>query len=475
MNVVATLLLLPIVCLATEEHYTTVEQAKQLIQDGSTFMIAFTTKQCPHCIKLGQKIPEIEAAFKDAEIDAKFFKMDVNEEGNRVFVDQHQVDGVPTIYLYLANSDPVKYNGEREAASIVKFIKKMINLSVKSIESAESLAELTSAGVVLVSIVDADTDSSNLLKMARANLDITFATVNKQVADDIGLTGALTMIRRDGKLMLSAEELAAKNEKEISSWIKMSALPAVLSFPDSAAEVFSAGIDSIMFFVHSSLEDVAWLNEVAEAFRGQILVAFIDRNNEAASNVFSFFGIDKDSDEAAVRVYNTEKRKQFVMNEPVTAESLTSFMKAYAAGEVPVHMKSEALPEDWNANPVKVLVGSNFNEVALDTTKFVFVEFYAPWCGHCKKLAPEWDLLAEKVAELENVVIAKMDATANDLDSNHEDVQGFPTLRLYKLDNSVVEYSGERNVEKLYEWLVDQVSVEDVAASSDDTAEHEEL
>ena len=59
-------------------------------------------------------------------------------------------------------------------------------------------------------------------------------------------------------------------------------------------------------------------------------------------------------------------------------------------------------------------VAKNFEELVTENTKDVLVEFYAPWCGHCKKLTPIYDELAEKMAE-EDVEIVKMDATANDV------------------------------------------------------------
>jgi len=88
-------------------------------------------------------------------------------------------------------------------------------------------------------------------------------------------------------------------------------------------------------------------------------------------------------------------------------------------------MKSEAVPSS-NDGPVKVLVAKNFDELVTKADKDVLVEFYAPWCGHCKKLAPVFDELGEKLAN-EEVVIAKMDATANDVPPLF-DVKGFPTL-----------------------------------------------
>ena len=64
-----------------------------------------------------------------------------------------------------------------------------------------------------------------------------------------------------------------------------------------------------------------------------------------------------------------------------------------------------------------MLVSSNFASVAMAEGKEVLVEFYAPWCGHCKKLAPIWDELGEHFKEDEDIVIAKIDMTGNELET----------------------------------------------------------
>ncbi|MCP6199197.1 thioredoxin domain-containing protein, partial [Klebsiella pneumoniae] len=70
-----------------------------------------------------------------------------------------------------------------------------------------------------------------------------------------------------------------------------------------------------------------------------------------------------------------------------------------------------AIPE--NDGPVKVAVGKNFKELVTDSNRDALIEFYAPWCGHCQKLAPVWEELGEKLKD-EEVDIIKIDATAND-------------------------------------------------------------
>jgi len=90
----------------------------------------------------------------------------------------------------------------------------------------------------------------------------------------------------------------------------------------------------------------------------------------------------------------------------------------------------------------------------LDDTKDVFVEFYAPWCGHCKKLTPIWEKLAGVFHNDNNVVIANLDADAHKDVGTRYGVTGFPTLIYFsKSDKTGDRYSGARELTDLVSYV----------------------
>ena len=88
-----------------------------------------------------------------------------------------------------------------------------------------------------------------------------------------------------------------------------------------------------------------------------------------------------------------------------------------------------------------------------DSEDDVLLEFYAPWCGHCKALAPKYDELALELKDVKGLVIAKIDSTGNEIEG--VSVSGFPTIKFFPKGSkwAPVEYDGEREVEGFKAWL----------------------
>ncbi|PIN02110.1 Thioredoxin/protein disulfide isomerase [Handroanthus impetiginosus] len=128
-----------------------------------------------------------------------------------------------------------------------------------------------------------------------------------------------------------------------------------------------------------------------------------------------------------------------------TAEALAEFVNNNGGTNV----KIAAVPSS-----VVVLTQENFDEIVLDENKDVLVEFYAPWCGHCKNLAPTYEKVATAFKQEEDVVIANVDAdNYKDLAEKYG-VSGFPTLKFFPKNNKAgEEYEGGRDLDDFITFI----------------------
>merc|ERR1712186_261694 len=226
------------------------------------------------------------------------------------------------------------------------------------------------------------------------------------------------------------------NEKLVK-FIASNALPLLVDFNhETAQKIFSGEMKNhILFFLsykadeYKAQSDLA--REIAKDYKGQMLFVSIDTDQEDHKRILEFFGMKEDEIPGMRLIKLAEDMAKY---KPETAgldeANIRAFVSDFLEGKLKQHLLSEEIPEDWDKEGVKVLVGKNFHDVAMNPEKDVLVEFYAPWCGHCKQLTPIWDKLGEKYADHANIVIAKMDSTANELEEIK--VQGFPTIKLIK-------------------------------------------
>lgn len=101
--------------------------------------------------------------------------------------------------------------------------------------------------------------------------------------------------------------------------------------------------------------------------------------------------------------------------------------------------------------------GDDNPKTVFSSTKPTMVLFYAPWCGHCKSMKPEYEELRKKYMKIPNKNVVMINCDDHKEFASKAGVQGFPTLRLYKnpKDDKYVDYDGPRTAEAIETFLSD--------------------
>merc|ERR1712036_47702 len=288
------------------------------------------------------------------------------------------------------------------------------------------------------------------LEVAGGMDDLKFALGNADIAAEHKVEGdAVVLFKKfdEGRNDLTE---GLTDVEGVTKFVASNSLPLVVDFnQETAQKIFSGEIKShLLAFLSakadSYADDVNMLKSIAVENKGKILFVSIDTDEEDHKRILEFFGMKEDELPGMRAIKLGEDMAKFKPDsDAIELENIKAFVAKFLAGELKQHLMSEEIPEDWDKEGVKVLVGKNFHDVAMDAAKDVLVEFYAPWCGHCKQLVPVWDKLGEKYKAHASIVIAKMDSTANELEEIK--VQGFPTIKLIKAGtNEIIDFDGER-------------------------------
>ena len=217
-----------------------------------------------------------------------------------------------------------------------------------------------------------------------------------------------------------------------------SGLPLAYLFLDPAAEGNQVYLDAVkpVAKAHKGKMNFVWIDAVKYADHAKTLAV--------KSDDLPTFAIQNIADGAKY---------------PISASTpsyavVEAHVSSYLSGKLAPTLKSQDAPEQTESTIT--VVGTTFNEYLLDDSKDVFVEFYAPWCGHCKRLKPTWDELGDNFATVKDkVTIAKMDATENDLPVDAPfKIAGFPTLKFRPAGSKEwIDYEGDRSLESLTSFV----------------------
>jgi protein disulfide-isomerase A1 len=344
--------------------------------------------------------------------------------------------------------------------SIVSYMTKQ-SLPAVSLLTKDTIADFKTADkVVLVGYFEADDKTSNA----------TFTTVAEKLRDSylFGASNDAELAKAEGVTFPSVVLYKSFDEgknvfdealdvEAIEKFASVKSIPLIGEVgPETYAGYMATGIPLAYIFAETpeERENLAKdLKEVAEKHRGAVSFATIDAKAFGAHAG----NLNLKADQwPAFAIQDTVNNKKFPFDQEstITADLIDKFVQDFVDGKVEPSIKSEPIPEKQEG-PVQIVVAKNYDAIVLDDAKDVLIEFYAPWCGHCKALAPKYDILAGLYAEQkfdDKVTIAKVDATANDVP---DEVQGFPTIKLYKAGDKAnpITYSGSRSIEDLIKFI----------------------
>lgn len=458
---------------------------KEVLEKNEFVLVEFYAPWCGHCKSLAPEYAKAAKILAEQGSAIKLAKVDATEESE--LAEEFGVRGYPTLKFFRSAS-PIEYGGGRVADDIVSWLKKKTGPAAKEIEAVDAAEEFLKENNVAVIGFFGDRESAEakvFLATANAVDDIPFGiTSNEEVYKKYEAScGKVILFKHfdEGKAVFDG----TFDEATLKKFVTSQAMALVVDFNhDSAQKIFGGEIKShlLMFLSKEAGQFEKYAEpakEVAKKFREQILFVSINADEEDHARILEFFGMKKEEVPAMRIIQLQEDMAKFKPDvNDLEASNIEAFVQKFLDGKLKQHLLSQDLPEDWDKTPVKTLVASNFDDVAFDKTKDVLVEFYAPWCGHCKQLAPILDQLGEKFKDSETVIVAKMDATANELE--HTKITSFPTIKFYKKgDNSVVDYQGERTLEGFTKFLEtggqeDAAGVPDVEEVPVDEDEHKD-
>ncbi|CCD22191.1 protein disulfide isomerase PDI1 NDAI_0A00310 [Naumovozyma dairenensis CBS 421] len=439
------------------------------IQENPLFLAEFFAPWCGHCKHLAPEYVKAAAELEDKNIP--LVQIDCTEEQELCM--EYEIPGYPSLKVF-KNNDPKNtkdYQGARSAESIVSYMIKESLPAVQQVGTDSELQDIVQNATQPV-IVDSGVKGLNATfydvaaKLSSDYTFISYVTSNKTVAKDL----SLYLPSEDTPIVFNGDlNKLAKNATQLQEWLKVEALP---YFGEIDGSVFQTYVESdipLAYFFYTSDEEKSkyteFFTELGKKYRGSLNFVGLDsrKYGRHAENLnmkeqFPLFAIHdmKKNLKYGLPQLAEEKFDQLKDTISIETKDISRLVENFVKGKANAIVKSEPEPEVQESNVFK-LVGTTHDKIVSDKKKDVLVKYYAPWCGHCKRLAPIYEELADVYASdkkaSSKVLIAEVDATANDISDLN--IEGYPTIILYPAGKNAepVTFTSQRTLDGFLKFL----------------------
>ncbi|XP_060116894.1 protein disulfide-isomerase-like protein of the testis [Heteronotia binoei] len=413
---------------------------------------------------------------KSAAVDVRLGKVDVTDQKD--FQKEFNIQDFPTLKFFVGGdrSNPIDCKGVREASAFVTWVRRRIGSCTAPLNSTDQAkAFIDSEGLAVIGFLKSPQGGVRevFCNSAKSIPELPFGmTTSDEVFAHFGIREDMIVIFQKGKPVYNevAEE-GKLNDVELTRLIKTFTMDLVTEYNlETSVKIFDVPVENhILLFIpkSSSAFNKAYedFKTVAQEFRGKVMFILVDTDESRNGRVIEYFQIIE-IEVPAVQILNLTSDARYKMPaERVAVKNLRSFCQSYLEGTAKRHLSSEEIQEGWDKKPVKVLVGKSFDRVVFNKKNHVFVMFYAPWSEACQKVLPIWDELGKMYENRKNVVIAKIDYTANNVQLLN--VERYPFFRYFPIgsETRVDPYKGEHTLEAFTKFLEEKIKTEKKASS----------
>ncbi|XP_068252831.1 protein disulfide-isomerase A4 isoform X1 [Nyctibius grandis] len=444
----------------------------EVVNGADIILVEFYAPWCGHCKKLA---PEYEKAAKELSKHTPpipLAKVDATAETE--LAKKFDVTGYPTLKIF-RKGKPYDYSGPREKYGIVDYMIEQAGPPSKQIQATKQVQEFLRDGddVIIIGVFSEENDKAYQLYQEAANglrEDYKFHhTFSNEIAKLLKASPGKLVVMQPEKFHSKHEPkmhvLDLKQDSTDGSEIKEHVLKHALPLvghrkPSNDAKRYAKRplvvvYYSVDFSFDYRVATQYWRGKVLEVAKDFPEYVFAVSDEEDYSSEIKDLGLLESGEDVNVAVLDEGGKKYAMEPEEFDSDVLRQFVLAFKKGKLKPIVKSQPVPKN-NKGPVKVVVGKTFDTIVMDPKNDVLIEFYAPWCGHCKKLEPVYTELGKKYKNEKNLVIAKMDATANDVTSDRYKVEGFPTIYFAprdKKNNPIKFEGGDRDLEHLSKFI----------------------
>lgn len=282
----------------------------------------------------------------------------------------------------------------------------------------------------------------------------------KEIFPEVAAGQVILLKDFDEKIAILKEKLT----KEVfSKFLDEHILPTVSEITQKVIElVFKPnGKKAIFLFRSAESKDAKTQEEefhkVAADMKKEYVFVVTDVKEGWGKRVADYFALEEASLPVLELLEMKDDISRFKHTGELTHAAIMKFIEDCKKGAIPRFLKSEPIPAE-NSGPVFKVVGKNFKKEILENDFDILVKFYAPWCGHCKKLAPIYQALAEALSSNKKLKLYEVDVTKNDIEGHN--IEGLPTIKFFpgKDKSNVINYSGERTEDEIAKFLKEKCS-----------------